>query len=179
MTTAEYLQTPETVLPRELACGTLRVAESPTTNHQRVVRELAFAVGAHVRDLRLGEVLFAPMDVILDSGANLVVQPDLLFVSQARAHIVSDRVYGPPDLVIEVLSPHPRIGILEERVGWYAKHGVRECWLVNLPQRQIAVLAFARGVIAERTLHAGRDRVSSGVLPDIALRPHDIFGWPY
>ena len=36
MTTLEYLETPETMLPRELAFGALRVAEAPTLFHQRL-----------------------------------------------------------------------------------------------------------------------------------------------
>ncbi len=105
MTTIEYLQTPETVLPRELAFGVLRVADSPVVRHQRVVRDLTIALTAFARAHRLGEVLPAPMDVILDHDANLVVQPDLLFVSAERSEIVADRIYGAPDLVVEVLSP--------------------------------------------------------------------------
>ena len=177
MTTADYLRTPETVLPRELAYGTLRVADSPIVNHQRVVRELAFALGSHVRTTRAGELLFAPMDVVLDADANLVVQPDLLFVGHERRHIVSDRVYGAPDLVIEVLSPHPRIGTLDERVGWFAKHGVRECWLVSIPQRQIAVLSFDNRLVVARSLHGGLDPVGSRVLPDVRITADMIFGW--
>lgn len=178
MTTAEYLQTPETVLPRQLAYGVLRVADSPTVNHQRAVRRLVFALGNHVREMRAGELLFAPMDVVLDSKAHVVVQPDLLFVAHGRGGIVSDRVYGAPDLVVEVLSPHPRIGRLEELVGWYAKYGVRECWLVNLAQRQIVVLQFAGGAVSGRSLHESRENVTSTVLPDISLRPNDVLGWP-
>lgn len=40
MTTAEYLRTPETVLPRELAFGVMCGAEAPRASHQRVVVEL-------------------------------------------------------------------------------------------------------------------------------------------
>ena len=110
MTTDEYFATPETVLPAELAYGVLRVADSPVVRHQRVVRDLTIALTAFARDRQLGEVLPAPMDVVLDRDAALVVQPDILFVSHDRDHIVTDRVHGAPDLVVEVLSPHPRIG---------------------------------------------------------------------
>ena len=121
MTTEEYLRTPETVLPRELALGTLRVADAPTISHQRVVGELFIGLSEHVRERKLGDVLIAPIDVVLDADADLVVQPDLLFVSNERRDRIGDRVFGAPDLVIEVLSPYPRIGYLEEKVGWYAK----------------------------------------------------------
>jgi Uma2 family endonuclease len=177
MTTIEYLQTPETVLPRELAFGVLRVADSPTTFHQRVVRDLTIALTSFARARRLGEVLPAPMDVVLDHDAGLVVQPDLLFVSAEQSHIVGDRIYGAPDLVVEVLSPHPRIGGLEERVAWFARYGVRECWLVDLPRRAVAVLTFVDGSLADRTLVTGSARIVSAILPDLPLTPTDIFGW--
>lgn len=177
MTTSEYLRTPESVLPTELVYGRLRVAESPAANHQRVVRELAWAIGGYLRTHGGGELLFAPMDVVLDRDAHLVVQPDLLVVTDERREIVSDRVYGPPDLVIEVLSPHPRIGSLHERVEWFAKYGVRECWLVSIPQRQIAVLSFADGRVAGQTVHENLDSVCTRIFPALQVVPHQIFGW--
>lgn len=177
MTTVEYLQTPETVLPRELAYGLLRVAESPVVRHQRVVRDLTIALTAFTRERRLGEVLPAPMDVILDGAAHLVVQPDIVFVSAERADIVADRILGAPDLAVEVLSPHPRIGDLNEKVAWFARYGVKECWLVDLQRRQVAVLTFDAGRLAGRSLFGGHERLVSGVLPDIPLTPWDLFGY--
>jgi Uma2 family endonuclease len=136
MTTAEYLQTEETVLPRELALGVLRVADSPLVSHQRMVGRLHLGLAPFVQVQALGEILLAPMDVILDYDRALVVQPDLMFVSAARAEIVSDKIHGAPDMVVEVPSPHPRIGKLSERVGWFAAYGVRECWLADLASHQ-------------------------------------------
>src|SRR5205085_12639934 len=129
--------------------------DSPIVVHQRVVRDLTIALTAFVRDHRLGEILPAPMDVILDSDANLVVQPDILFVSTERAGIVSDRIHGTPDLVIEVLSPNPRIGLLHQKIEWFARYGVKECWLVDLLRRQVAVLGFDGGRVAGRGLFSG------------------------
>lgn len=177
MTIAEYLDTPETVLPRELAFGVLRVADSPVVRHQRVVRDLTIALTACACEHRLGEVLPAPMDVILDRERDLVVQPDIVFVSAAREAIVSDRIYGAPDLVVEVLSPHPRIGRLHEQVEWFARYGVKECWLVDLALRQVAVLTFDEGRIAGRGLFSDTQVIASAVMPACRLRPYDLFGY--
>jgi Uma2 family endonuclease len=169
MTTAEYLRTEESVLPRELAYGALRVAESPVVSHQRTVGRLYLALAPLVDERGLGEVFLAPMDVILDYDRALVVQPDLLFVSAPRAAIVSDKIHGAPDLVVEVLSPHPRIGKLNEHVGWFARYGVRECWLADLTTRQYAILVLSEhGVAARRTCRPG-ERAPSDVLPDVVL----------
>lgn len=176
MTTVEYLETPETVEPRELAYGVLRVAESPTLYHQRVVRNVTVALHTFVREHRLGEVVPAPMDVILDYDAALVVQPDVLFVASERSHIMGERLTAAPDLVVEVLSPHPRIGRLDERVGWFAKYGVRECWLVDLKRREVVLLSFVNGLVAERALLIGHQRIASAVLPGLQLTPADLLG---
>lgn len=177
MTTAEYLRTPETVLPRELVYGALRTADAPRIAHQRVVRNLVLALVPFVERHRLGEVLFAPMDVVLDAAAGLVVQPDILVVSEARQEIVQDRVYGAPDLVIEVLSPHPRIGRLDERVGWFARYGVRECWLFDQQAQQVAVLTLHEGGVRGRALAGRHDRIPSTLLEGIPLTPSGAIGW--
>jgi Uma2 family endonuclease len=177
VTTAEYFHTPETVLPRELAFGQLRVADSPSVSHQRVVRELVMALTPFVQRRDLGELLFAPMDVVLDFEANFVVQPDLLFVAKERAHIVTAKVFGVPDLVIEVLSPNPRIGKLSERLDWFARYGVRECWLARLPEKQISVLTpTEHGVMTEQTFSRAQ-RVRSAVFEGLELTALQIFGW--
>ena len=122
MSVYEYLtETPYAVTPMELIYGALRVAESPTARHQSLVAEMFRALDAHVRASQLGRMWLAPLDVVLDQEQALVVQPDLLFISRDRSFLVSDRVWGAPDLVIEVLSPDPRIGDLHERVSWLAE----------------------------------------------------------
>lgn len=177
MTTREYLNTEETVLPSELAYGELRVRDSPVVNHQRVVRDLTIALDRFVRERQLGEVLPAPMDVVLDREANLVVQPDILFVSEARRQLLTSKVDGAPDLVVEVLSPNPRIGRTEEKVTWYARYGVRECWLLDVPRKQLVVLRFDDGRVAGRALFGPDDDVRSTVFDGLRLRPADVIGW--
>lgn len=174
MTTAEYFQTPETVLPCELAYGVLEVAEAPTASHQRAVRDLLLAMVPFVRERQLGEVMVSPMDVVLDYDAALVVQPDLLFVSASR-HIISDKVYGAPDLVVEVLSPHPRVGQLERRLGWFARYGVRECWLVDLGNRRFEVLELELSGVRSRKAFAPGALIESEVLTGFRP-PLEVFG---
>ena len=165
MTIDEYLRTPETVVPAELRFGVLRVAESPTPRHQsavaRIFRTLDGYVGAH----GIGEIWLAPLDVILDEERALIVQPDLMFISNENASIVRDRVRGAPDLMVEVLSPNPRIGKTEERIAWFAEYGVRECWLVHQEQRSVAIIEFACGRVAARNVYGRQDVIKSAVLP--------------
>jgi len=177
MTTAQYLSTPETLVPTELIYGRLRVADSPMPRHQAVVLDLSLALAAHVREGRLGEIWIAPLDVILDAARALIVQPDLFFISNERNHILSDRVRGAPDLVIEVLSPWPRIGKLGERIVWFAEYGVRECWLVHQLERRLEVLNFGDNNVIERVSFDERTPIRSRVLPDFSRTLASMLRW--
>ena len=65
----------------------------------------------------------APFDVVLSD--NDVVQPDVLFISRARADRITDaNVQGAPDLVIEILSPSTAERDLEDKHELYGRHGV-------------------------------------------------------
>lgn len=165
MTVQEYFRTPETVLPQELIFGVLRVADAPFISHQRIVLELAVALRAHARAHDGGEVVISPADVILDADRALVLQPDLLFISPDRAGIVEERIYGAPDLVIEVLSPHPRIGQLEERIRWFAEYGVREIWLYHQFIQRLDVLSCEAGRVVATGRFGREAPIRSRVLP--------------
>lgn len=167
MTVDDYFtKTPETVKPVELAFGVFRIADSPTPRHQSAVAQLFRTLDAHVTARALGRMWLAPLDVVLEEEQALIVQPDLFFISNEREWIVADRVRGAPDLVVEVLSPNPRIGRVEEHVQWFAEYGVRECWLVHQDHRSVTVLQFGEGRVMERRVFDRRGRLESLVLPE-------------
>jgi Uma2 family endonuclease len=174
MTVDDYFRTPETLQPTELIYGALRVAEAPSVRHQQAVGEFHLALAHHVRERRLGKVLLSPLDVVLDRERALILQPDLLFVSNARAHIVRERVIGAPDLVIEVLSPHPRIGKLQERVEWFARYGVREIWLLSHLTERFQILRAERGRVVSDDSYDYLTPIRSGVLPEFTMRVGEI-----
>ncbi|MEO5894165.1 MAG: Uma2 family endonuclease [Vicinamibacterales bacterium] len=174
LTTDDYLRTPETLLPQELVFGYVRDAPAPTWWHQDVVGDLYVCLRRHLEQTGAGRVCMAPVDVVLDHASGLVVQPDLVVVGHERQHIIQDRVYGAPDLVIDILSPNVRIGSLDERLSWFARYGVRECWLVRRVARAIDVVTFAVGTIESRQRIGPGDEMRSGVLPDLRATPGSI-----
>lgn len=171
--TNEYFRSPETLLPQELVYGYVREAAAPSAAHQRVVGALFIRLSQHLGNTGAGEAWLAPLDVVLDVERNLVVQPDLSVVLTEHADIVTDRIWGAPDLVVEVVSPNPRIGTLEERLEWFATCGVRECWLVHLPGSRIEVIRFEKGVILSM-MYSPLAEVRSSVLPGLRLTPLDV-----
>lgn len=173
LSVAEYLALEETNRPQELAWGVLREPAAPSFSHQLVVGHLFRRLADHVDRHGLGVVAASPVDVVLDTTRALVVQPDVLYVSAARQAICRDRVWGAPDLVVEVLSfgngSHDRV----TKVRWYRDYGVRECWLVDLYKLEIAVLVLESGNVARS--YVAQERLRSSVLPRLRLTPAAIF----
>ena len=170
----DYFKTPETLTPMELVFGAMRVSDAPTPRHQSAVLHLCLALDRHVRQRQLGRVWIAPLDVVLSERDSLIVQPDLFFVSNEREWIVRDRVRGAPDLVVEVLSPNPRIGKTDERVGWFAQYGVRECWLVHQDERLVTMVDFTDRRIDTRRPYRKDEPIESKVLPEFRVSLKDI-----
>jgi Uma2 family endonuclease len=124
---SDYLALPDE--PRcELLYGRLLVMPSPTVRHQRVVTRLLRVV-LDFADRDGGHALVSPLDVSLADHS--IVQPDVIYVSNARASILRSRVEGAPDLVIEVLSPGTARRDLGEKLRLYAESGIIEYWIVD------------------------------------------------
>jgi Uma2 family endonuclease len=174
LTTDEYLRTPETLNPTEVIYGALRVADAPTPRHQQAVGAFHLALAPHVRERRLGKVLLSPLDIVLDWDRALIVQPDLVFISHARWELRRQKIVRAPDVVLEVLSPQPRIGKLEERLGWFAEYGVREIWLLHQQTERFEVLRTVGGKVVDRASIDYLTPIRSDVLPDFRLTVHDI-----
>jgi Uma2 family endonuclease len=165
MTTKQYLDTPETNRPRELAHGILREPPAPFFSHQQLVLKIARLLADYVESAKLGIVGIAPLDVILDDARSLIVQPDVLFVANERLSIVRDQVWGGPDLVAEVLSAGTARHDRTDKLGWYRQYGVRECWLVDSWSETLTVADFT-GATPETRAFRRPDILQSVVFPD-------------
>jgi len=176
VTTDQYFRMPETRLPQELVFGLLRDAPAPTPGHQAVVGRLHVALSSHLGRHASGRVWLSPIDVVLDRTRHLVVQPDLIVLTHARLHLVTDRVWGAPDLVIEVMSPRPRIGTLQERLDWFAEYGVREIWLYDQTTARLQVLVSEGGRIQRQNSFAAGEPIVSDVLPLLGATTAQMLG---
>ena len=142
----DYRTTPEDKR-YELLDGDLLMTPAPNLKHQRVQVRLGSRLERFVEERALGEFFFAPCDVVLSNHD--VVQPDLLFVSRERAHLLSDgaAVQGAPDLVVEILSPATAGRDRGYKRALYAKHGVQEYWLVDPVDETIAIHRLRDGAL--------------------------------
>jgi Uma2 family endonuclease len=114
----------------EIIDGELLVTPSPMTRHQRVLGNFYWWVRSHLEKSPIGEVFFAPYDVVL-SDIN-VVEPDLLFFSNARMdRLTRKNAQGAPDLVVEVLSESTRRTDEIRKRKLFERFDVLEYWIVD------------------------------------------------
>lgn len=128
---ADYLwESPDDDKRYEVIFGELHVMPPPSVWHQLYLSRLHFAIGQVVYKDSLGELLEAPTGVALDEAIG--VEPDLLFVRKDRFGIFSQRgVEGPPDLVVEVLSPSTRRYDRGVKMRGYAAGRVPNYWIMD------------------------------------------------
>ena len=158
----------------ELIDGELIPMPSPKEIHQAVSGALFLSVGAFVRVMGLGRTYFAPFDVIL--SLTNVVQPDLIFISRARARIITaDNIRGAPDLLVEILSPSTerRDRIVKREL--YARHGVREYWLIDPYAKTITVLILGANGYDAHAVYGEGDTLTSPTLAGFALNLSELF----
>jgi Uma2 family endonuclease len=120
----------------EVIDGALYVTPPPSYGHQNAAGVLHGLIWPHVQHHQLGKILFAPIGVVLDDENG--VQPDLVFVSRERLHIITRRgVEGAPDLIVEVLSPRTQSRDRGVKMKRYAAAAVPHYWIVVPRTRSI------------------------------------------
>jgi Uma2 family endonuclease len=174
----EYKSLPESMEKRyELLDGVLLMVPAPSTTHQRISRNLEYQLIEYCHQFDFGEVLDAPIDVVLGRGDEReVVQPDLILVAKNRLTIICEQeVCGAPDLVVEILSP----GTEDRDRGYkrvlYARYGVREYWIVDPAKRGIEIYVPDPGGFVLRATYSGDKPLVSPLLPSFHPIPSTIF----
>ena len=169
----DLAQMPDDGKRYEVLEGDLAVSPSPNRKHQRCVLQLT-RFFEKVEDAEYGQVFPAPFDVILDH--HNVVEPDLLFICQDRLHIVTDaNIQGPPDVVVEVLSPSTRDRDPGVKVHLYARFGVREYWIVDPDNQTLTMYRLTADGYQLWGPYFPHETVTSPLFPDYPLSVTALF----
>lgn len=97
----------------------------PSERHQRILGHFYTVLREKLKGKCM--VYMAPLDVYLDE--HNFVQPDLFVVCDRNK--IKDRIYGPPDLVIEILSAHTVIKDKKIKKDLYQKFGIKEYIIIH------------------------------------------------
>ncbi len=173
LTYDDYAKTPDDER-WELIDGVLIEMPSPTVPHQRVSRKVGTRLDIFVDASSLGEIFYAPIDVVLSD--TVVVQPDLVFVSNERADIITHaNIQGAPDLVVEIRSPSTA-GLDEvTKRELYERYGVKEYWMANPEAQTVTVLLLGENGYEVAGIYAKSDTLTSPTLEGFSIDLNEIF----
>lgn len=173
LTYQDYINTPDDER-YELIDGELIMAPGPISPHQISQSELSYWLQIFVKQHDSGQILYAPIDVVLSDAD--VVQPDLIFISKEREHIIEHaNIQGAPDFVAEILSPATARRDWGVKRELYAKHGVKEYWILDPINKKVWVMLLRNGALEIVQSCGAGDIVTSSVLAGFSVAVDDIF----
>ena len=173
LTYDDYAKTPDDER-WELIDGVLIEMPSPTVPHQRVSRKVGTRLDIFVDAGSLGEIFYAPIDVVLSD--TVVVQPDLVFVSNERADIITHaNIQGVPDLVVEIRSPSTAGHDEVTKRALYERYGIPEYWLADPEAQTVTVLLLGENGYEVTGIYAKGDTLTSPTLEGFSIDLNEIF----
>jgi len=176
VTVEDYKLLPETGPQYQLVEGSLHMAPAPTRFHQHVSRNIEFMILKWIEAGGGGEIYNAPFDVYLDETN--VFQPDLVYVSKENLGILTDAgAEGAPDLVIEILSPSTRKLDLGPKKKVFARHGVKEMWIVDPEPKTIDRFLLAVDSETPAQRFTVNDSFTSEILPGLTIEGPKVFAF--
>jgi Uma2 family endonuclease len=170
----DYTRLPDNGFRYEVIDGELFMSPAPTPRHQQIIGRLVMHLMTHAAQTEAGEVITSPIDVILADMAT-PVQPDIIFIRQERVDIIGEQaINGPPDLVVEVLSPSTERLDRQTKYRLYARVGVQEYWLVDPKSCTIEVHVLRGQAYAPLGKFGPEETMQSELLPDLQLAISEI-----
>jgi Uma2 family endonuclease len=180
-TYADYLTWPDDERWEIIDGVAYAMTPAPTTAHQRILRNLAFAINVQL-DGKDCELFLAPFDVRLsqnkqqsDNYIETVVQPDIIIVCDSSK--IDDRgCNGAPELVIEILSPSTSKYDLSEKRYLYERHAVGEIWFVHPLDKMIMIFYLQEnGKYGSPDVYGEEDTVVLKSVDGVEVDLRDVF----
>jgi Uma2 family endonuclease len=172
---ARWQQLPDDGNRYEVIDGVLYRTTAPSFFHQWIIKRLERYLGIPAEDRGLAFTVPAPVGVLMPQCD--LVQPDYVVVLAERAAIIHDRrIFGVPDLIIEVLSPSNAAHDTEVKRKAYAQASVPEYAIIDPEQRTLRAFQLAEtGRYGVARSFAATELVRFACLPTITFRVGDLF----
>lgn len=166
-TYSHYAALPDDGQSYEIVDGVLYMAPAPHIEHQDVAGRIYYYLMQYVHFADLGKVSIAPVDVVL--APNFVVQPDVLVLLKQHIDYINEgKIFGPPDLVVEVASPGTATYDRREKFDAYARGNVPEYWIADVASHTIEVFTLENGKYQTLGVFKGKATLPSTIVPEIA-----------
>ena len=175
-TYADYIEWDESVRA-ELFDGDVYMMSPPLRTHQEIVTQLILQIATYLKGKKC-KVYTSPFGVRLfpkkDNSDDTVFLPDIVVVCDPEK--LDDRgCNGPPDLVIEIISPSTAKYDRVYKFRKYQNAGVREYWIVDPETKsvQVCVLDNGRYVVS---VYEETEKIMAHVLKNCEIDLQSVFG---
>jgi Uma2 family endonuclease len=133
LTTEEYLAlrpSPDATVKLDLVDGEVIEVSRPTFEHNELIANLIVLLVPFVHGRGLGRISFDILVILADDEDPLA--PDLVYLSKDRLSLLREgRVWGVPELVVEVLSPNTASDEYGRKFLAYDRHAVPWLWIID------------------------------------------------
>jgi Uma2 family endonuclease len=158
----------------EVIDGALYSSPIPPIAHQFCLGNLLFRLAHHLAAHRLWELVPGPISVVL--SAEDAVQPDFVYISYGRAHLITERcVKGAPDLIGEVTSSDTESRDQGIKMRRYAALGVGHYRLLDYQNRALEAHRLGAGGYELVGCFRPGDLFRTQLFPGLAIPIADIF----
>lgn len=160
----------------ELLNGIIVKRASPKVIHQRISKKLFRQLEDFIVAKSLGEVFYAPIDVVLDD--NNAPQPDLVYIANTNDQVVindEDVIIGVPDLAVEIISPSSVKRDRIEKMAIYEAFKIKEYWLVDPNNQSIEIYTLKNDKYALHAFADATEKVQSVVIEGLEIEAMSIF----
>ena len=156
-----------------------KMSAAPSTNHQRICGNLFWLIRTYLKDQKC-QIFTAPFDVVLPTNkedgdsASIVVQPDLCIICDP-SKLKDAGCFGPPDLIIEILSKSTTHKDLNNKYNIYEEAGVREYWIVMPLEQLVEVFILVDGKYQRVHTYYEEETMASTIMPDMKIDLREVF----
>ncbi|MGH7452428.1 MAG: Uma2 family endonuclease [bacterium] len=151
-------------------CARIKETEKADLIHGEIIMSSPATIEHEISFFSLGAILYfyvnrRQLGLVIGSRAAMkfsdyeAPEPDIMFIQKDRLHLLGKtEIFGPADLVVEIVSPGSRRLDFVEKKEIYAHYGVKEYWLIDRFRQQAF---FWKNV--------------NGVWQDLPVNEHGIF----
>ncbi|MBR1398157.1 MAG: Uma2 family endonuclease [Selenomonadaceae bacterium] len=115
----------------------IMAAAAPNINHLTITSRLSMIFSNYIDEKNINAFVMADADVYLSDKDHY--RPDLSIICDLSTVKNGKKVYGVPDLVVEILSESTMKNDIGKKKDAYEECGVKEYWIVDQWSRRIEV----------------------------------------
>jgi Uma2 family endonuclease len=176
-TIAGYLRLPEGPPYCEFEDGELIEWPLRSGRHQRIVGELYSILSNYLDDNPSGDIWLGVLVHLMPAHVYI---PDLSFLLAANLDCFADdlMIQGPPDLVVEIVSPLTAIRDCSQKLSTYHRAGVPWYWLVESDTLLITEYRHTPAGYLVNQIAPAAEPFAPALFPGLSFRLADWFGEP-